>query len=156
RHDPFIAHVQRRRRSCPTRNCCCVAAGLSLAGPVAPWPQGEEHRFDRHLIARPHLVLRAGIQFFDPRLCMTLTPRKQTHRTPTAILFVFLLIIFFPFHAGAHQQTGAGWGFGSGFIHPLTGADHIAAMVAVGLWGAFLGEPAIWLLPVVFPMVMAI
>jgi urease accessory protein len=28
-------------------------------------------------------------------------------------------------------------------------------MVAVGLWGAFLGAPAIWLLPVVFPLVMA-
>ena len=28
-------------------------------------------------------------------------------------------------------------------------------MVAVGLWGAFLGPPAIWLLPVVFPLVMA-
>jgi urease accessory protein len=27
--------------------------------------------------------------------------------------------------------------------------------VAVGLWGAFLGAPAIWLLPVVFPLVMA-
>jgi urease accessory protein len=29
-------------------------------------------------------------------------------------------------------------------------------MVAVGLWGAFLGRPAIWLLPVVFPLVMAL
>jgi len=31
----------------------------------------------------------------------------------------------------------------------------VIAMVAVGLWGAFLGMPAIWLLPVVFPLVMA-
>ena len=29
-------------------------------------------------------------------------------------------------------------------------------MVAVGLWGAFLGTPAIWILPVVFPVVMAL
>jgi urease accessory protein len=29
-------------------------------------------------------------------------------------------------------------------------------MVAVGLWGAFLGAPAIWLLPIVFPLVMAL
>jgi len=43
-----------------------------------------------------------------------------------------------------------------GFTHPLFGPDHIAAMVAVGLWGAFLGPPAIWLLPVVFPLVMAL
>lgn len=29
-------------------------------------------------------------------------------------------------------------------------------MVAVGLWGAFLGAPAMWVLPVVFPLVMAL
>jgi len=35
------------------------------------------------------------------------------------------------------------------------GWDHILAMVAVGLWGAQLGAPAIWALPVAFPMAMA-
>jgi urease accessory protein len=54
----------------------------------------------------------------------------------------------------AHTGAVAG-GFLGGFAHPLLGPDHIAAMVAVGLWGAFLGPPAIWLLPVVFPLVMA-
>ena len=47
-------------------------------------------------------------------------------------------------------------GLFSGFFHPITGWDHVVAMVAVGLWGAFLGRPAIWILPVVFPLVMAI
>jgi urease accessory protein len=42
-----------------------------------------------------------------------------------------------------------------GFTHPIFGFDHVVAMVAVGLWGAFLGQPAIWLLPVVFPLMMA-
>ncbi len=46
-------------------------------------------------------------------------------------------------------------GFVSGFTHPILGWDHVVAMVAVGLWGAFLGAPAIWLLPVIFPLVMA-
>jgi urease accessory protein len=41
-------------------------------------------------------------------------------------------------------------------MHPILGWDHVAAMVAVGLWGAFLGAPGIWLLPVVFPLVMAV
>jgi urease accessory protein len=54
----------------------------------------------------------------------------------------------------AHTGANAG-GFGSGFKHPWSGLDHIAAMVAVGLWGAQLGQPAIWLLPVTFPLVMA-
>jgi urease accessory protein len=56
----------------------------------------------------------------------------------------------------AHVEGGAlAGGFASGFTHPLSGLDHVIAMVAVGLWGAFLGAPAIWLLPVVFPVVMA-
>ncbi|MEM6440365.1 MAG: HupE/UreJ family protein [Pseudomonadota bacterium] len=54
-----------------------------------------------------------------------------------------------------HSHGGPG-GFLSGFLHPLAGWDHVLAMVAVGLWGAFLGAPAIWLLPVVFPLVMAL
>jgi len=44
----------------------------------------------------------------------------------------------------------------SGFEHPISGLDHILAMIAVGMWGAQLGAPAIWVLPVVFPMVMAL
>jgi len=55
----------------------------------------------------------------------------------------------------AHEAAGVAGGLSSGFTHPLFGPDHLVAMVAVGLWGAFLGAPAIYLLPVVFPMVMA-
>lgn len=58
--------------------------------------------------------------------------------------------------AVAHTGEGLSGGFASGFAHPLLGWDHVAAMVAVGLWGAFLGSPAIWILPVVFPLVMAL
>jgi urease accessory protein len=55
----------------------------------------------------------------------------------------------------AHEGGTAVGGFLSGLTHPIFGWDHVVAMVAVGLWGAFLGAPAIWLLPVVFPLVMA-
>lgn len=41
-------------------------------------------------------------------------------------------------------------------MHPLSGPDHLLAMIAVGVWGAFLGRPLIYLLPVVFPTVMAV
>lgn len=51
--------------------------------------------------------------------------------------------------------TGLPGGFVSGFLHPLTGWDHLLAMVSVGLWGAFLGRPLIVALPVIFPTVMA-
>lgn len=58
--------------------------------------------------------------------------------------------------AQAHEGTGAVGGFVSGFTHPLFGWDHAVAMVAVGLWGAFLGAPSLWVLPVAFPVVMAL
>lgn len=65
------------------------------------------------------------------------------------------LLLLAPALAQAHTETGTIGGFISGFKHPLGGVDHIAAMVAVGIWGAYLGAPAVWLLPVIFPMVMA-
>jgi urease accessory protein len=80
---------------------------------------------------------------------------KPNDRLPAALGMLLLTFWLLPSTASAHQETGTVWGFSSGFIHPLTGLDHIAAMVAVGLWGAFLGAPAMWVLPVVFPVVMA-
>lgn len=56
----------------------------------------------------------------------------------------------------AHSESSVAGGFLAGFTHPLYGLDHLLAMVAVGLWGAFLGRPLIYVLPVVFPTVMAI
>jgi urease accessory protein len=58
--------------------------------------------------------------------------------------------------AQAHIQPGEGIGLLSGLEHPVSGLDHIVAMVSVGLWGAQLGAPAIWLLPLTFPLVMAV
>ena len=57
--------------------------------------------------------------------------------------------------ACAHVVRGESVGFVRGFEHPISGLDHVVAMVAVGLWGAQLGRPAIWVLPVTFPLVMA-
>jgi len=57
--------------------------------------------------------------------------------------------------AWAHTGQGQAAGFLTGLRHPISGLDHVLAMVAVGLWGAQLGAPAIWLLPVTFPLVMA-
>lgn len=67
----------------------------------------------------------------------------------------FIVAVLLPTTARAHTETGAIGGLISGFTHPLTGLDHLVAMVAVGLWGAFLGGRAMWMLPVAFPVVMA-
>jgi urease accessory protein len=71
-------------------------------------------------------------------------------------LLVFALAISGPGAALAHGQTGPASGLAGGFAHPISGLDHVLAMVAVGLWGAQLGAPAIWALPVAFPLVMAL
>jgi urease accessory protein len=58
--------------------------------------------------------------------------------------------------AFAHVEEGSANGLVSGLLHPIMGPDHLVAMVAVGMWGAQLGAPAIWVLPIVFPVVMAV
>lgn len=74
----------------------------------------------------------------------------------TAVLLALAVAMFgFPSHAWAHEGSGQAAGLLSGLYHPISGLDHVLAMVAVGLWGAQLGAPAIWVLPVTFPMVMA-
>jgi urease accessory protein len=75
------------------------------------------------------------------------TPRRD------AVLALLLALAALP--ALAHVQQGQAAGFLTGLAHPVSGLDHVLAMVAVGLWGAQLGAPALWLLPVTFPLVMA-
>jgi urease accessory protein len=65
-------------------------------------------------------------------------------------------LVLTPAAALAHEETGQAAGFLAGLAHPVSGMDHVLAMIAVGLWGAVLGPPAIWVLPVAFPMVMAL
>ncbi len=84
-----------------------------------------------------------------------MTTRLKSSRQPFALVLM-LLVFGLPATACAHSEAGTVGGFVSGFMHPLGGLDHIVAMVAVGLWGAFLGGRAMWALPVVFPVVMAL
>jgi urease accessory protein len=58
----------------------------------------------------------------------------------------------------AHAHSGAGHpaGYLDGFVHPLAGVDHLAAMLAVGLWAAQCGGRARWLLPLSFLGVISI
>jgi urease accessory protein len=67
-----------------------------------------------------------------------------------------LMIAGFAAPASAHILGGPMGGFGSGFEHPLLGADHFLAMLAVGLWGAQMGGRSVWTLPATFPLIMCI
>jgi urease accessory protein len=44
--------------------------------------------------------------------------------------------------------------FAIGALHPLSGIDHIFAMVAVGVWGATVGGRALWVWPIAFVTAM--
>ncbi|MFG1347113.1 HupE/UreJ family protein [Xanthobacter autotrophicus DSM 431] len=80
-----------------------------------------------------------------------MTSGNSALRLPLALLLAALPLS----SALAHTGVGVAGGLTSGFMHPMLGPDHIIAMVAVGLWGAQLGAPAIWVLPITFPLVMA-
>lgn len=68
---------------------------------------------------------------------------------------IVLFAVLYATSASALTGAGLGSGFVSGFVHPMLRLDHVAAMVAVGLWGAILRAPAVWVLPVAFPIAMA-
>lgn len=57
--------------------------------------------------------------------------------------------------AWAHTGGANVSGLLAGVQHPVSGLDHVLAMVAVGLWGAQLGGRAVWVLPAAFPVAMA-
>ncbi len=79
------------------------------------------------------------------------------NRLPAArrLIATLAAIATFATPALAHSTPGQAKGFITGFLHPLSGLDHVLAMIAVGIWGAQLKRPAIWILPVAFPLVMS-
>jgi urease accessory protein len=56
--------------------------------------------------------------------------------------------------AAAHVGVGGTSSFAAGVLHPLSGFDHILAMVAVGSWAALKGGKALWVWPCAFVGVM--
>jgi urease accessory protein len=70
---------------------------------------------------------------------------------------VVAVVLSVVLHTAAFAHTGGdGAGIVAGLAHPFSGLDHVLAMVAVGLWAAQLGRPAVWVLPLTFPAVMAV
>ncbi len=56
----------------------------------------------------------------------------------------------------AHVGQGDGASFAAGLLHPLTGPDHLLAMIAVGIWAAMIGGRALVALPAAFVAVMTL
>lgn len=102
--------------------------------------------------ARHVLVHRAGRNL----LSEVKGSMRNAHHPRYVVLIGAVFSLFTAIPAIAHEQIGVAGGFVSGFTHPILGPDHLIAMVAVGLWGAQLGNPALWVLPITFPLVMAL
>lgn len=66
-------------------------------------------------------------------------------RLPLVVAFAALAPAAFAHPGEAHVH-----GFGDGLAHPLTGLDHMLAMLAVGLWAAMRGGRSLWALPAAF------
>ena len=77
---------------------------------------------------------------------------KRTSR----VLVLLLATLMVPSLAHAHVGVSETSGFLHGMGHPLSGLDHICAMVAVGLWAAQMGGRSIWAIPLTFITVMAL
>jgi urease accessory protein len=86
------------------------------------------------------------------RVCLAWLARRGSRAAGVAATVGLGSLVATP--AAAHMGTGLPGGWLSGFVHPFSGLDHLLAMVSVGLWGAFLGRPLIYVLPVVFPAMM--
>ena len=71
-----------------------------------------------------------------------------------ALLKILSLLFLLPGVAIAHTGVGETTGFVHGFSHPTGGADHLLAMVAVGLWAAQIGGRALWVVPSTFVILM--
>lgn len=72
------------------------------------------------------------------------------------ILTTALLMMAMMGGAEAHPDHGNAIGLMHGFIHPLTGWDHIVAMIAVGFFAATLSGRAVWAVPATFVAMMAV
>jgi urease accessory protein len=70
------------------------------------------------------------------------------------IFKIMIMLLFLPGMALAHTGVGETAGLMHGFSHPISGADHLLAMVAVGLWAAQTGGRALWVVPCTFVGVM--
>ncbi|AZN97272.1 HupE/UreJ family protein [Mesorhizobium sp. M9A.F.Ca.ET.002.03.1.2] len=65
-----------------------------------------------------------------------------------------ILLVAAAMPAHAHVGIGTASSFTSGFMHPLSGIDHVTVMIAVGLWAALKGGKAVVAWPLAFVGVM--
>lgn len=124
--------------------------GLSFHGSVprtlcpGNW-KGKGHSATRSVLRMRSLVINA-FSF----------PARSAYNSGAMRVFrsLLALLALLPLSAAAHPGHGTA-SLGEGLAHPLSGLDHLLAMVAVGLWAAQLGGRARWVVPGAFVSAMA-
>lgn len=108
------------------------------------------------LTMRQNLRLRGIRHAIAQELLQLLTRGEHVMKILTQQTFLKILgaLLLFPDMAMAHTGVGETTGFIHGFSHPVGGADHLLAMVAVGLWATQIGGRALWVVPSAFVTVM--
>ena len=81
-----------------------------------------------------------------------MTPTRNIAGALAALMMALTSVTPALAHAGLEHATS----FSPGFLHPLTGPDHVLAMVAVGLWAGVNGGRALWAWPVAFVSLMLV
>jgi urease accessory protein len=71
-------------------------------------------------------------------------------------ILALIAALLVPTAAFAHVGVGSTASFAAGIAHPLSDLDHIAVMIAVGLWAALNGGRSLWVWPAAFVSVMLV
>ena len=120
----------------------------------------DSNRSSLAISVRPGLVEGYGITTHVVRQACLEHSRKAHHERPNEKfplkLFIALVTMCLPSLAHAHVGAGEASGWMHGLGHPLSGLDHLCAMIAAGLWAAQMGGRTIWLVPLTFVSVMAL
>jgi urease accessory protein len=86
--------------------------------------------------------------------CKITQSRQRRFRRVSLLFPVFWLAL--PPTVFAPTRGGEAIGLTSGLRRPFSRWDYIFGTIAAGIWGAQLGAPAIWLLPVIFVIMMVL
>jgi urease accessory protein len=78
------------------------------------------------------------------------------HLKVLQLVTLTLLLLVFPSLVWAHTDIPLQNGWIEGFVHPISGLDHVLVMVAVGLWAVQIGGRAIWSMPLIFVIAMVL
>jgi len=73
-----------------------------------------------------------------------------------AVTTFVAFLVFAPAATLAHPGHYGVGGLAHGFVHPVTGIDHVLAMIAVGVLAAQYGSRALWLVPMSFLVAMGV